>query len=294
MKFSLLIVNYNTESYIEALIHSLLEQTILKSDFEIIISNNVQNKNLEEMISKNSFYDIINIKVIQIDKNIGFGRATNAAAELADGEHLLIINPDVLMTDNNYLSLMYQFIIKNQDYGVISSNILGDNGHDMCEHYNYEFSENFGYKNEICWFSGSLLFIRKNLFKEINGFDDDYFMYCEDVDICYRIKKRGLPLIKNEELSVYHKGGSSEPVREHDFYRRWYKSRILFMHKHYNKNEFNEFINDFYKKEKLLSICYTILDAIFPNRYKIAAIDHQIMFETLKKTINSSTKYLYE
>lgn len=294
MKFSLLIVNYNTESYIEALIHSLLEQTILKSDFEIIISNNVQNKNLEEMISKNSFYDIINIKVIQIDKNIGFGRATNAAAELADGEHLLIINPDVLMTDNNYLSLMYQFIIKNQDYGVISSNILGDNGHDMCEHYNYEFSENFGYKNEICWFSGSLLFIRKNLFKEINGFDDDYFMYCEDVDICYRIKKRGLPLIKNEELSVYHKGGSSEPVREHDFYRRCHKSKILFMHKHYNKNEFNEFINDFYKKEKLLSIRYTILDAIFPNRYKIAAIDHQIMFETLKKTINSSTKYLYE
>lgn len=294
MKFSLLIVNYNTESYIEALIHSLLEQTILKSDFEIIISNNVQNKNLEEMISKNSFYDIINIKVIQIDKNIGFGRATNAAAELADGEHLLIINPDVLMTDNNYLSLMYQFIIKNQDYGVISSNILGDNGHDMCEHYNYEFSENFGYKNEICWFSGSLLFIRKNLFKEINGFDDDYFMYCEDVDICYRIKKRGLPLIKNEELSVYHKGGSSEPVREHDYYRRWNKSRILFMHKHYNKNEFNEFINDFYKKEKLLSIRYTILDAIFPNRYKLAAIDHQIMFEILKKTINSSTKYLYE
>lgn len=293
MKFSLLIVNYNTESYIEALIYSLLKQTIPKSNFEIIISNNVQNKNLEEMISKNSFYDIINIKVIQIDKNIGFGRATNAAAELADGEHLLIINPDVLMTDNNYLSLMYQFIIKNQDYGVISSNILGDNGHDMCEHYNYEFSENFGYKNEICWFQGSLLFIRKNLFKEINGFDDDYFMYCEDVDICYRIKKRGLPLIKNEELSVYHKGGSSEPVREHDFYRRWHKSRILFMHKHYNKNEFNEFINDFYKKEKLLSIRYTILDAIFPNRYKIAAIDHQIMLETVKKTIDSSTEYLY-
>ena len=82
MKFSLLIVNYNTESYIEALIYSLLEQTISKSDFEIIISNNVQNNTLDEMISKNNFYDIINIKVLQIDKNVGFGRATNMAAEL--------------------------------------------------------------------------------------------------------------------------------------------------------------------------------------------------------------------
>lgn len=294
MKFSLLIVNYNTESYIEALIYSLLEQTISKLDFEIIISNNVQNKTLEEMISKNNFYDVINIKVVQIDENIGFGRATNAAAELANGTHLLIINPDVLMTDNNYLSSMYQFIIRNQDYGVISSKILGDNGFDMCEHYDYEFSESFGYTNEICWFSGSLLFIRKDLFKEIDGFDDDYFMFCEDVDICYRIKKRGLPLIKNEELSVYHKVGASEPVREHDFYRRWCKSRILFMHKHYNNNKFNEFINDLYKRQKFLSIRYTILDAIFPtNRYKMVAIEHQIMFETVKKTIDSSTEYLY-
>ncbi|AGP48231.1 hypothetical protein PSYCG_03465 [Psychrobacter sp. G] len=294
MKFSLLIVNYNTESYIEALIYSLLEQTISKLDFEIIISNNVQNKNLEEMISKNNFYDVIDIKVVQIDKNIGFGRATNAAAELANGAHLLIINPDVLMTDNNYLSSMYQFIIRNQDYGVISSKILGDSGFDMCEHYDYEFSESFGYTNEICWFSGSLLFIRKDLFKEIDGFDDDYFMFCEDVDICYRIKKQGLPLIKNEELSVYHKVGASEPVREHDFYRRWCKSRILFMHKHYNNNKFNEFINDLYKRQKLLSIRYTILDAIFPtDRYKMVAIEHQIMFETVKKTINSSTEHLY-
>lgn len=293
MKFSLLIVNYNTESYIEALIYSLLKQTISKSDFEIIISNNVQNKNLEGMISKNNFYDIINIKVVQIDKNIGFGRATNAAAELADGDHLLIINPDVLMTDNNYLSSMYQFIIKNQDYGVISSKILGDNGFDMCEHYSYEFSESFGYTNEICWFSGSLLFIRKDLFKEINGFDDDYFMYCEDVDICYRIKKRGLSLIKNEKLSVYHKGGASEPAKEWNYRRLLHKSRILFMHKHYSNSEFNSFINDLYKRKKLLKVRYTILNFIFPKRYKVAAMDNQSMLETVKKTLDSSTDYLY-
>ena len=175
-------------------------------------------------------------------------------------------------------------------FGLYYSRILND---DTCDHYSYEFSEDFSYTNEICWFQGSLLFIRRDLFKELNGFDDDYFMYCEDVDICYRIKKRGLSLIKNERLSVYHKGGSSEPVRDHDFYRRWYKSRILFMHKHYNDNEFNNFINSFYKRERLLNIRYTILNTIFPNRYKIPALEHQVMFEILKKTIDSSTKYLY-
>lgn len=293
MKFSLLIVNYNTESYIEALIYSLLEQTISKSDFEIIISNNVQNNTLDEMISKNNFYDIINIKVLQIDKNVGFGRATNMAAELANGEHLLIINPDVLMTDNDYLSSMYRFILNNPNYGVISNKILNDNDYDVCDYYTYHFSENFGYDNEICWFQGSLMFISIKVFKAVNGFDEDFFMYSEDSDLCYRIKRYGLQLIKNNELSVYHKGGSSEPDHDYDYYLRRYKSTILFMHKHYSKNEFNNFINGLYRREKLLSIRYKVLNAIFPSRYKMAALDHQVMFEILKKTIDNSTEYLY-
>lgn len=292
MKFSLLIVNYNTESYIKALLDSLRDQTMSKSDFEIIISNNVQNDKLEEMIKSNGYFDVFNIKLIQMNDNIGFGRATNAAAALANAKHLLIINPDILMTDEQYLSSMYQFILNNPDYGVISSKILNDDGRDGCDYYTYEFSESFGYDNEVCWFEGSLMFIRVEIFKAVNGFDDDFFMYCEDVDLCYRIKKHGLQLIKNNELSVYHKGGSSEPNKDYAFYHRWYKSKILFMHKRYTQNEFNNFIKSLENSLKVKKLRYMALGA-FSKKYKHKVLKTQVMLEIVKKTIDTSASCLY-
>lgn len=96
MKVSILIVNYNTENYIHDLLVSIIKQTITKEDFEIIISNNVQNNNLTQMIEKNGLDQGLNIKVLQMISNIGFGRAMNEAAKASCAEHLLIINPDVL------------------------------------------------------------------------------------------------------------------------------------------------------------------------------------------------------
>lgn len=292
MKFSLLIVNYNTENYIKALLDSLLDQTMSKSDFEIIISNNVQNDKLEEMIESNNFRDVFNIKMVQIHDNIGFGRATNAAAEISIAKHLLIVNPDILMTDKKYLDSMYSFILSNPNYGAISSKILNDNHHDGCEYYSYEFSEDFGYNNEICWFEGSLLFITKGLFEKLEGFDDDFFMYCEDVDLCYRIRKQGFPLIKNSDLSVYHKGGSSEPNKDYAFYHRWYKSKILFMHKHYNANQFDSFIKNLERSLKIKKIRYIAL-GIFSKKYKHKVLKNQVMLDIIRETIDSSASCLY-
>ena len=293
MKFSLLIVNYNTESYIEALLDSLRVQTMSKSDFEIIISNNVQNKKLKEMVENNGFLDVFNIKIVQMHDNIGFGRATNAAAEIAVAKHLLIINPDILMTDKNYLDLMYGFILSNPNYGAISSKILNDDGRDGCEYYSYEFSENFDYDDEICWFEGSLLFITEALFKKLKGFDDDFFMYCEDEDLCYRIKKQGFPLIKNSELSVYHKGGSSEPNKDYAFYHRWYKSKILFMHKHYTNNQFNSFIENLEGSLRVKKLRYVAL-GVFSKKYKHKVLKTQVMLEIVKETIDNSASCLYQ
>ena len=293
MKFSLLIVNYNTESYIEALLDSLRVQTMSQSDFEIIISNNVQNKKLKEMIENNSFRDVFNIKIVQMHDNIGFGRATNAAAEIAVAKHLLIINPDILMTDKNYLDLMYDFILSNPNYGAISSKILNDDGRDGCEYYSYEFSESFDYNDEICWFEGSLIFIKEALFKKLKGFDDDFFMYCEDEDLCYRIKKQGFPLIKNSELSVYHKGGSSEPNKDYAFYHRWYKSKILFMHKHYTNNQFNSFIENLEGSLRVKKLRYVAL-GVFSKKYKHKVLKTQVMLEIVKETIDNSASCLYQ
>ncbi|MDN3454638.1 glycosyltransferase family 2 protein [Psychrobacter sp. APC 3350] len=292
MKFSLLIVNYNTESYIEKLLYSLHSQSMPASDYEIIISNNVKNDNLEKMIMNNEFHKTFLLRTLTMPDNLGFGRGMNAAADLAIAEHLLIINPDVLMTDQNYLSSMYDFILEKPNYGVISSQIVNDNGRDGCDHYSYQFHETFGLDSGISWIEGSLMFIRKETFASIDGFDPDFFMYCEDVDLCYRIRKNGLELIKNNSLSVYHKGGSSEPNKDYAFYHRWYKSQILFMHKHYNKEQFDEFIKELSKKFRIKKYRYRAL-SIFSKSYKHKVLRTQVMLDVIGKTINESADWLY-
>lgn len=292
MKFSLLIVNYNTENYIQELLFSLIDQTMPKSEFEIIISNNVQNNKLSEMLLNNNFHDIFNIEVRQMHDNIGFGCATNAASELANAKHLLIINPDVLMTDNNYLTSMYHFTQCHPNYGVISSQVLNDDGRDGSDYHYFEFSETFGFDNQICWFEGSLMFIRKSVFEDIRGFDDDFFMYSEDVDLCYRIKKKGLELVKNNSMSVYHKGGSSEPYKDYDFYHRWYKSKLLFMHKHYNQEQFDSFISRLNQQQRIKKLRYRTFGYI-SNHYKQKIVQPQVMLDIINNIKASSASCLY-
>ena len=103
IQLSILIVNYNTETFIESLLIDLKEQSIQKNAFEIIIVNNVQNTLLNEVIEKNTKLHDLNIKIISSEKNVGFGRAMNLAAAHAKGAELLIGNPDLRMLQTDYL-----------------------------------------------------------------------------------------------------------------------------------------------------------------------------------------------
>lgn len=292
MKVSLLIVNYNTEKYIHSLLVSIIKQTMIKEDFEIIISNNVQNTNLTQMIEKNGLDQELNIKVLQMISNIGFGRAMNEAAKASYAEHLLIINPDVLLNDTNYLDEMLNYLTSNPNYGVATSRAFNDEGEYKNDRYTYEFFDNLGYDDQICWFQGSLLFIKHNVFKEVGGFDKDYFMYCEDEDLCYRIKNKGYPLLKNSKLIFYHKGGASEPSQDYDYYYRHFKSMLLFMHKHKGECFFNDFIKELNKKNIKRIKRYAVLGK-FSYKYRARGLKAQVMHDITHKILKNSAKCLY-
>jgi GT2 family glycosyltransferase len=249
IQLSILIVNYNTETFIESLLIDLKEQSIQKNAFEIIIVNNVQNTLLNEVIEKNTKLHDLNIKIISSEKNVGFGRAMNLAAAHAKGAELLIGNPDLRMLQTDYLEQLLKHAKQHQNYGVITTRQLNDDDKDTSEYKNYEFGQNLGYENQTNWLCGALLLIQKTVFDQISGFDPDFFMYCEDEDLCLRVKKLDLPLIKINELKIYHKGGSSEPLKDYAFYHRWFKSKILFAYKHYPTDVFHEIINTLEKNQ---------------------------------------------
>lgn len=278
MKLSLLIVNYNTELFICELLTSLLFQTLLTDQYELIIVNNSQNDNLILAIDEQKFKQKLPLTIYQSDANIGFGRAMNLAFSYAKGEHILLINPDVKLLQDNYLADLLDFAKQNPNYGAISTQILNSNQHDGSTYYAYEFGQTLGFDGEICWFEGSLLLIRQEVFAKLKGFDPDFFMYCEDVDLCLRIKKMGLELIKNNTLKVYHVGGASEPSHDKNYYKRRIESQLLFAKKHYGDDLFFKLIGQLNCKSRKRWYFYKIT-SLFVKKHHRHLLKNQVFYE---------------
>ncbi|MDO4895948.1 MAG: glycosyltransferase family 2 protein [Moraxella sp.] len=292
MKLSILIVNYNTESFICQLLASLKNQTLSQSLFEIIIVNNVQNDVMDNLLKSKGFYESFNLSLYQSQSNLGFGRAMNLGFKHAKGEHILLLNPDILMRQDDYLEKLLLTADDNPDYGAISTQVLDDDGNDTSTYTAYEFGQNLGFDGQICWFQGSLLLVRRDVFLQLGGFDPDFFMYCEDVDLCLRIKRLGLALIKNDKLEVYHFGGASEPAQNYDFYHRYHKSQLLFAYKHYDNHIFNDIVMRLYKKTKNRLIYYKLLSRL-SKRYARHFNKNKSMFDLTKQVINHRMDYLF-
>lgn len=286
MKLSLLVVNYNTESFIVELLTSLTFQTLSKTEFEVIIVNNSQNSRLSLLLDEHGFDKVFQLHLYENKENIGFGRAMNVAFSYATGKHILLINPDVKMLQDDYLARLLEFANQNPDYGAISTQILNDDHHDGSTYYVYEFGQTLGFSGQICWFEGSLLLIRHEIFKKLNGFDSEFFMYCEDVDLCLRIKKMGLDLIKNYDPKVYHRGGASEPILDIDYYKRRISSQLLFAKKHYDKMLFDDLILLLNHKSKNRVRIYK-LTSFFIKKHRRHLLKNQAMYQLSKTYLPS-------
>ena len=125
MKISILMVNYNTEQFIANFLQDLSIQTLTIDNYEIIITNNVQNNILKDILDDLNLSQKLNIVIIQSEQNIGFGRAMNLASEHAQGQHILIANPDLRMMQTDYLEkLLAQAQIHT--YGIITTQLIND------------------------------------------------------------------------------------------------------------------------------------------------------------------------
>lgn len=253
MKLSLIIVNYNTECHIHQLLGDLAQQSLSSDDWQVIVVNNAQNTKLADTI--HHFYDTLPLRIVQSPHNIGFGRAMNLGASFAVGEHLLITNPDIRIDNPHFLSELYACLEKSCDYGVATCQILDDNGVDGSQFDCFEFGEKFGVQG-VAWFLGAFLAIRRTVYQQIGGFNPDFFMYCEDQDLCLRIHQLGLALIKFNQLSVYHLGGASESGKTYDYFYRMYRSNFLFAHIHFSPDKFQSLLDNWYNNAQKKSQKY--------------------------------------
>lgn len=242
MKISLLTVNYNTEDHILNLLFNLQQQNMLHSDFEIIISNNSSSEKLQSLLKDNVFSFKINL--IDNKCNLGFGEANNVAAKVAKGKYLLIINPDITLVETDYLSKLFIFAELHPEYGLISTRVIEQYGQQRGPFFHYAYGKVFDeLPGEIASVIGALMLLHRNFYLKIGGFDREYFLYEEDIDLCLRVRKCGYSIFVYDELSVQHVGGVSEKATQiYDYQIKKKRGIYLFCLKHYTENEFQHLL----------------------------------------------------
>ncbi len=228
---SIIIVNYNKFLLTEKCIDSILEN-VKKIKYEVIvIDNNSPNESYEYLSKRYNCVD--NIKIINNEFNSGFGAANNLGVKISRGMYSLLLNPDVIVLDQS-VDKMYEMLLFNKDVGIVACQLLNK---DMSLQYScrrfLSFSEfiiartpikklvrkevvkklNDKYlmidyqhteKTFVDWVMGSCILCRKEEFLLIGGFSKEYFMYFEDVDLCYKMRQINKKILYYPQAQMVH------------------------------------------------------------------------------------------
>lgn len=219
-QISVVIPNWNGENFLKICLPSLTGQT--ERGFEVLIVDNNSSDNSINYIQRN----FPKFKVIPLSKNFGFARAVNEGIKKANGEYVVLINNDSKI-DSNCLFYLQRAAQAHPEVGFISAKILslkkkglidnaGDNidasGHLIIRGHNQKDHPQFNKEGYCFLASGGGSLIKKEVFKKIGYFDEDFFMYMEDADFFFRAQLAGFKGWFQPKAVIYHigKGTSSK------------------------------------------------------------------------------------
>lgn len=224
---SIIIINYRTSKLINDCIDSILRLTKGVSYEIIVVDNNTED--LRKVIKEASNPDL---KLIQLQENVGFGRANNVGFEIAQGRNLFCLNPDTILL-NNAVKILSDYLDANPNCGACGGNLYDENGDPIHSfrrvlpgildslsifsyHYierliwgkNYQFNS-YNKPLKVAYITGADLMIPHRVIKKVGGFDPDYFMYYEETDLCYRISKHKFEIFCVPISKIIHLVGQS-------------------------------------------------------------------------------------
>jgi len=242
MILSIIIVSYNTKEFLGDCLKSVF-QNQGNLDLDIIVVDNASVDGSVEYLRK--YFP--QVRLIASKDNLGFGKANNRGAKIAKGDILLFLNPDTII-EKNIFSKLVDIFSKDKNIGIVSPRLILPNHSEQLWAYGEEenfwqlikkkfypvsaLNSQFPSTQFLTWVSGAALSIRKNIFEKIKGFDENFFMYFEDRDLCYRTKDLGYKIVVNDEIQIIHFGGKT-PIFNKDRKKIYYKAQNYYWHKHY-------------------------------------------------------------
>jgi hypothetical protein len=253
VELSIIIVSWNVCNEVISCISSIYKNHPV-CEYEIILVDNNSNDNTISIIEKK----FPKINVISNTKNLGFAAANNIGCKNACGNYFLFLNPDTIVKPDA-LDLLVQYMEANPEVGLCGPQILNDNNsvqrsakrfpsfrgifyrftilkylRVFRRDFRYWLMYDFDHKitKNVDQLIGAAIIAKSSLIKQLNGFDQRFFMYYEEVDLCLRVKKEGFKVIFYAKPQIIHLGGHSAEQIPAKTRAMNLKSLILFMKKH--------------------------------------------------------------
>lgn len=248
MKLSVVILNYNVRYFLEMCLQSV-QAALAGIPAEIIV---VDNNSLDDSCAMIKQY-FPNVILIENKNNIGFSRANNQAVKVAQGEFVCILNPDTVVAEDTFHKIL-DFISDKPKPGIVGCRMINGSGNFLPESKRHvpsvaiAFQKLIGcskryYANhlsekssgEVDILTGAFMIMERSLYDKLKGFDEDFFMYGEDIDLCYRAQKMGRKNYYFSDTSIIHFKGEST-LKDKTYFKWFYGAMQLFHDKHFKSN----------------------------------------------------------
>ena len=250
LRLSIVIVNWNTRDLLRKCLDAVY-QDLPRGLVEIWVVDNASGDGSPDMVAQ----DFPQVRLIRSRENLGFASANNLALRRSSAPYVLLLNPDTEV-EPGALERLLRFLDTTPEFGAAGARLLNPDGSLQLSAYprptllrefwrlfhldkikplaNYPMND-WGEEapKEVDVLMGACLMVRRKVLDEIGLFDENFFMYSEEVDLCYRIQHGGWRLAWVPQAQVIHYGGQSTQQVAREMFLQLYNGKIKFFRKHY-------------------------------------------------------------
>lgn len=248
LKLSVVIVNYNVRYFLELCLKSV-QAAITTLDAEILVVDNHSSDDSCLMV-KQLFPKIT---LIQNQQNLGFSKANNIGVAQAKGDYVCILNPDTVVAEDTFIKCL-AYAHSASELGILGCQLIDGRGQFLPESKRniptpkVSVKKIFGFDKDyyathlassdigkVEVLVGAFMILKKSVYHQVNGFDEDYFMYGEDIDLSYKVLKAGYQNVYYGETTILHYKGESTS-KDKVYISHFYGAMQIFYNKHFKSN----------------------------------------------------------
>lgn len=246
---SVVIVSWNTRELLSQCLQSVYE-TADGVTIKVLVVDNGSADGSAEMVLR----EFPLVRLIENAENVGFARANNQAMAVSHGRYVLLLNSDTVVRPGAFQTMCH-FMDQHPEAGIVGAKLLNPDGSFQASYMDFPtltgevllLTKLFRLFHSLCfpshslaesqeiseadWVSGACLMIRREALERVGGLDEDYFMYSEEVDWCWRVKQAGWRVFYTPDAEIVHWGGQSMgriPLHKRT---RVYRGKVLFFRK---------------------------------------------------------------